>query len=1084
MINLYHSNRLEALFEQLVDTIEQKTLNNVFEAETIIVQSQGMSRWLSMQLATKQSIAANIEYPFPASFVWKIFQSQLQNIPDNTSFDKDILVWKIIELLPRHLDKKEFSIIQQYLTTEYDEFKLYQLACKIVDIFDQYMVFRPDWIMNWESGNDEHWQAQLWRAIVENKKLPHRANVLHDFIEQCQQGQLNNNKLPERLSIFGISALPPAHLEVFNQISEQCDVHLFMLNPCLQFWGDIITKKSIVRIKQLRKLHCQSMSLEHYSVGHPLLASMGQLGKDFQQQLHQYDCLDQETYVEPTVTNLLEYIQTDILYLLDRQQVINETNTDNDLFEQTELPFDKALPIIEDSDNSLQIHCCHSPLREIEVLHDQLLALFEQTPSLKPHNIIVMTPDINDYIPYIEAVFGTSDHYLPWSIADRSVHQEHEITPQFFQLLNISHSRFNFSDIFSLLDSENILKRFQLNKSAISRLKNTCQQAGIRWGEDGHSKQAFDCLATDENTWQFGLERLLLGIAMPDTASLFNQQLPYPVFSSSEAEEIGKLQHFIRQLSQLRQKLSINHSALKWNEVLQSILNHFFEEDDQNTSVFQLLRDIIIDISDQVKQADHESPICLKVMQTHLTKRIDNISHGNRFMTGQITFCTMLPMRSIPFKVVCLMGLNDGKFPRINKPTGFDLMANNQRLGDRSKRQDDRYLFLECLLSARQTFYISYIGRNIIDNTLISPSSLVNELTEYIIENFALNEALQNNLITEHPLQPFNTAYFEASSNFFSYANEWLFQNKNHPEKIKTLPSIPPTNDFKQVELDDLIQFYKHPVKYFFIHRLGVQFNENRSVSNDTEPFSLDNLESYLLNQSMLEQIIDGHKIEQLGEHLKASGRLPYDEFGQNTVRHVITDIAEFNRIQQQHQQNAIAPLMIDLSLDDLVLHGQLSNLTHSHLLQSRYADLKPQDYLQLWIKHLVLLCQLQNEQPKISIHLAKKQQLQFNEVDNPEQYLQQLLKFYWQGLSQPLNFFPKSSFKYIEQKHKGNDHHKALYQAEQVWQGGVSPEFSSPYYHTLYHQKNSPIDDDFTVTAETLLNPIFDHLQTTTINF
>ncbi len=1038
MLNIYHSNRLEPLLDHLATTFDTP-LNHPLSPEIIVIQNQGMARWLIIELAKKRSLAAHFEFPFPASFIWKIFQSQLKETPDTSSFDKEVLLWRIQGLLPLLIQKPGFEPLNHYLSTRSASLKLYQLARNIADIFDQYMVYRPDWIMAWETGKERHWQAQLWRALIKEQATPHRCKLIQKFISLHEKGQLNPSALPERITVFGASAMPPAYLDVIARLADVTEVNCYLLNPCLSYWGDIIPQRDLSRLRALWQKHGKTDATEYYTVGNSLLASLGKSGRDFQELLHQYPSIDHDLFIAPKGNTLLANIQTDILLL-------NEAEKEH----ATEL---------SDHDHSFQLHICHSPMREIEVLHDQLLHCFEQDSTLMPHDIIVMAPDIDIYAPYIEAVFKTAKKqlFIPWSIADRSVTKEQPLIQTFLQLIQLPDNRFTATEILSLLETPEISKHFDIDENNLENIRQWIQESGIRWGE-----------SDNPNSWHFGMQRMLLGYAMPPEKTVFNDILPYSGIEGKNSILLGQLQFFISQLSIFKSKLNKPYTPKEWVQLLYQILDTFFEVDEESNNVLQIIRDALSQFIEHTEMAQFEEPLERSVLQEHLKAHLDNESQSQRFITGQTTFCTMQPMRSIPFKIVCLLGMNDSDYPRHQRPLGFDLMNQSPRKGDRSRRQDDRYLFLEALLSARHTFYISYIGRNIHDNSVKIPSVLVSELIEYIEEGYAETEPF----ITEHPLQAFSKRYYKNDSKLFSYNDVWIGSKQNEDSKHTSFISAPlsePEVSYKTVQLTQLINFFKNPSRFFLKERLGVHLEEYDEALEESEPFELDPLQRYQLKQTMLSSALDesdhGYSL------YNASGILPYGGFGEIIYKEQQEAVENFkDKLSPHIKASKFEDLEVDLKIADFTLQGWLSNITSEGRIRYRLAKYKADsDHIPLSIEHLIFNALSPAHCEHSSTHIAENKTVTLPPINLAKAKLEKLLNYYWQGLSMPLKFFPNSGYEYIEALNKNKSLEEALKKAQGVWEGNsrVAGESNNAYHQILYPTSSTTLDDHFTEISE-----------------
>ena len=389
------SNRLEILADRLAEIVRQP-LATTLEVETIIVQSRGMERWVSLALAHRNKICANVWYPFPNIFLESLFHKVFPDLPETSPFNRDILSFRILKNLPSFLDRPHFTSLRGYLTDDDNGLKAYQLSQRLADLYDQYLVFRPEMILQWDAGQDEsssdhRWQAELWRELASGKEKQHRAYLNQEFQKRIATKPMVADRLPSRICLFGISYLPPFHLHSFIGLSKLVPVHLFLLSPCREYWADILTKSQMIRLAEKSKEKSAADDLLHMEQGHPLLASMGDLGKEFFQLINQYDIQIEDCFASVAGKDLLTRIQSDLLNLNDPASSpphrINTTHNE-------ELEADLEGTDANTADGSIQVHSCHSPMREIEILRDRLLDIFERNPQLKPRDVIVMTPDI------------------------------------------------------------------------------------------------------------------------------------------------------------------------------------------------------------------------------------------------------------------------------------------------------------------------------------------------------------------------------------------------------------------------------------------------------------------------------------------------------------------------------------------------------------------------------------------------------------------------------------------------------------------------------------------------------------------
>ncbi|MCL6271836.1 exodeoxyribonuclease V subunit gamma [Sansalvadorimonas sp. 2012CJ34-2] len=1024
MLTLYHSNRLDVLRELLVELIRRDPLTNPLEDEQILVQSPGMARWLQLEVAEAFGIAASIEFPLPATFIWKMFIQILDDVPDRSAFAKDSMTWKLMGLLPQWLEDERFAPLKRYLENDEDKVRRYQLAGKIADIFDQYLVYRPEWIADWEAGNDrpeltsdQSWQPALWRALVETtRELEqshwHRANMHQSFAAALKNGHFRG-KLPKRLFVFGISALPPGYVEALHALGEQCDVHLMITNPCRYYWGDIRDARYLAMLDAKRFKEGvnpeQPESLEE--TGNPLLASMGKLGRDYLYQLQELGAAEIDAFADIDRDSLLHCIQSDILELQD------STNQKHS---------------IATEDTSLSFHGCHSPLREVEVLHDHLLSLFDKNPELKPRDIIVMVPDIDSYAPFLQAVFGSAsgERYIPFALSDRSAAQEHPVLAALNRLMTLDQSRASGPELLELLEVKAMQSRFELDADDLATLQHWIEDAGIRWGLNPEHQARFDIPKRTENTWLFGLRRMLLGYAMPASQGIFHDVMPSDLVQGMNAELAGKLADFIESCEWLVTQLDKARNADNWTLFLNQLLERFFLPDSDDEQVLQRIRQALETFRQQLTDARFEEPLPRAVMVDWLQENLDNTRNSQRFLAGQVNICTLMPMRSIPFKVVCLLGMNDSAYPRSLPPMGFDLMAKDPRRGDRSRREDDRYLFLEALLSARESLYISYVSRNIRDNTERFPSVLVTELQNLIRESFVTDDgkdgsALVKNLFTQHSLQAFSSANFMADNLERSFAREWLpaAEGKGEPAQPFLTNSLPELNraedgrDDIELPLAKLITFWNNPCQAFCQQRLKVFFDDELESAETREPFALSGLTGWQLKDSLVRQYLEHGSDQTLGQQAQATGILPHGHFGRLAIKELKSDATNLAGLVEPWLKNRLSEdLEVNLLLNDSRLTGWLTEIHRHGQVFWRTGKLREKHRFSAWIQHLCF-CASTGVIGK-TYYLTQDELFAFTPV-NPEEALSMLSdleRLMQQGLTRPLPFFQRTAWAWIQE--------------------------------------------------------------------
>ncbi|WED21247.1 exodeoxyribonuclease V subunit gamma [Vibrio sp. JC009] len=1069
MFTVYHSNQIDILKSLLVELIRSNPLSNPFDKELILVQSPGMSQWLKIELAKELGVAANIDFPLPATFIWDMFVQVLDDVPKRSAFNKESMAWKLMQLIPQHLEQEAFAPLKQYLQDDDDGSKLYQLSEKIADIFDGYLVYRPEWIATWEQGeavpelgDEQPWQPVLWQALYDHtvalgQPQYHRANLYEHFIDSLTSYTHTFEGLPERLFVFGISALPPRYTDALKALGEHMDVHLMFTNPSRYYWGDVRDRKYLARLANRHRQHLELQKDHHVPkgettqlkgsvednvrdelhadvVGNSLLASMGKLGRDNLYLLSQLESNEIEAFVDINRDSLLHQIQADILELEERQ---DDQNLDSS----------KHKNVISKNDHSLVLHGCHSPMREVEVLHDNLLAMFDREPELKPRDIIVMVADINAYSPAIQAVFGNApgERYIPYSISDRTSAEESPLLSAFINILMLPESRCTSSELLELLEIPEVLKNYALDETDFERARLWVEESGIRWGLDNKTASDFGLPDAEQNHWLFGIERMLLGYAMSPESGLFEAGsgpvAPYNEVQGLDADLAGKLAHYISTIKHYRESLDRTQSFSDWQFNILNLLEDFFEVDLDGEVSLKTIRDILQRLGEQLEEARFGQEISPPVICQYFKDKLSGSRVSQRFLAGQVNFCTLMPMRSIPFKVVCLLGMNDGVYPRSMPKDGFDLMNERAIPGDRSRRDDDRYLFLEALLSAQESLYISYVGRSIQDNSERVPSILVSELIDYCAENFCFEgdeslpaddsaASVKSWLEHFHPMVPFSESAFSAEMP--SYASEWLPVVNEKGQSRK--PFIQPLEDIWQeadtqmeLPLTELHRFWRLPVQYFFNRRLKVNFAYAAEQQEDEEPFVLNGLESYKLRDSLLETLLEARssgeseesETERFIRHQKAVGVLPVGAFGDIEFEAGKEKAAALLQELSFITQSPAEDIEVDIQITpagrekSCQLTGWLSGQYQAGMVRYRSGKIRSQDWLSAWIDHLCMSVSAQSKVTHlIGLDPAKGIQHQvLLPVDSVSAgvYLQHLVELYFEGMNQPLAYFPKT---------------------------------------------------------------------------
>lgn len=978
MFILHSSNKTENLLEHLLAVLKSAPLSTAFAKEFFLIQSQGMERWLSQQLAGRLGVWGNYEFLFPGAFFNRLC-TQLDVQPDVEAFNREVMLWRFESLL-RELDDPAFAMLVGYLSGSNQALKRYQLARQLAQLFDQYQIMRPDMLDAWQAGkkiygsDTEHWHYLLWQKILQQAGAKHRGTLWREAIAKLDK-QSVIPRLPERVCVFGVNTMPPVFLSFLQSLSRHCQLHFFLLNPAQTYWADLPGK--------MQRLATDG------EYGHPLLSALGQQGREFQELLLdyvqfelEYDSFEAGGSGANALSNL-EQLQNDILNNNPGGQVLT-------------------------ADGSIGIFACHSRPREVEVLKDRLLDALQRDPKLELRDIVVMAPDIEQYAPYISAVFDDIQH----AVADRSLRLSNPALDAFINFLEVCQSRFGWLAVFDLLARDTVFPGFGLSETDLELIKHWLMATQVRWGQSAEHRRALSLPEESGNTWQAALERLMMGIAVAGEEDFADGVLPYAAIEGSSAEALGGLWDFMQLLFSASKEFSRAKPLKAWSERLYDYAEQLLPAAEAQDR--QELNELFGELGSALASV-HNGDVEISVITAWLKNSVNERKSSTGFLRGQLTFCSMLPMRSIPFKVIALLGMNDGEFPKLDRSPAFDLLARHFRKGDRSRRADDRYQFLEVLLSARRQLLVFYQGQSLNHNQPIPPSVVVNELLEVLENHYGLT-----GLVVKHPMQAFSPRYFSGEAGLFSFSEangriaQALQQRYSQPEPPSPwwqgrLEAEPKTA--KVIEIGELFEFYRHPQRYFMQRQLDLRLLPVYAEVAEREPFDLAMLDSYNLFQDWVELELAGKtltldKLQAQGRWLQGvSGELEYDE-----QRVQIKAFAE--QIKAQNFGQALPGLAVDLAVGEYRLIGKLGNLFEHGGLFYRFAQLKGKDWLIAWLHHLIA----NRLQPQTTRLVSQDADVLMRPAHCRDEDLEAFLAIYCEGLIRPDAFFTEPAFAYAQQ--------------------------------------------------------------------
>lgn len=931
---LYQSNSLELLAGLLAEALRTPAPGQALLApDTILIPQAAMRRWLQATLAQVHGIAANLEFLTPGEFVRRALDA---NVPgDGTEFDADVLRWRLYGVLSDAgaLRDPALAALRPYLAAG-DPLLPWSLAGELAATFEKYQAWRRDWLLAWERGEEPaNAQAALWRRVAGG--AAHRARRIDGYLRaHGGPGDAPPAGLPSRLFAFATLNVSPDVLRVVATQARTGTLHFYLPTPARQNWGDLRTRAERVR---------EGDGPEAFRTSdNPLLEAWGAAGRDFMAvlgaqevvqpsgEVDAFDDPEERPDDDPVRDTLLQRLQRDLLH--------------------------RRAPVawraaVDMGDASLQVHACHTRLREVQVLHDQLRGLLEDArfdPPLQPREIAVLAPDIDPYVPHIEAVFGGRagrPDFIPHALADASTLVGDPLAAVFLRLLDLPASRFGVGEVLDLLASAPVAEATGLDLPALERLRGWLHGAGARWGLDGGHRARHGAPADDAFTWRFALDRLLLGHAAGDDAMLALDDgavlSPWPDLEGGQVEALGTLARVLQVLERHERLLASPAAPAQWRERLLGMLAALLPEEPADAGAARTLarlRELVDGFARDAAEAGFVARVPPEVVRQHFASLLSASDTRAPLLTGGVSFGRMVPMRLLPFRVICVLGLNDGDYPRRDPAAGLNRLAAElgtarRRPGDRSLREDDRFLFLQLVAAAGDVFYASYQGADARDGSAREPSLLVAELLDAAAALHVDPSAARRSLVVRHPLQPFAPAAFGTADEprRFSYQREWQPAAACLEAARAPLPPwgdvpVPAAAGDALLEIDDLQRFLLDPVGTFLQARLGMRLPEPPELDDDLEPLLLPGggLERHLVQQAVLDAALRGDT-GGLAARLRARGMLASGPLAAAQLDALLGQASTYAALFRKWRgARPEGTLEIDLELDGRRLRGRL----------------------------------------------------------------------------------------------------------------------------------------------------------------
>jgi exodeoxyribonuclease V gamma subunit len=1138
MLRCHFANRFESLEARLLQALTDALAAGPFAHAEVIVPSVAVQRRITLALAQRRGISANLRFGFLAQWLWQRSAQRLVGVPPQSPLAAPLLAWHVFAALADDDWVAGLPRLQQWMA-QADARSRFAMATRLSQQFDAILTERPQWASDWLRGQrlglgaDEDWQAALWQRVVHaaapGAALALAAELLRALQTMPAATPAGPTQARDCVHVFALPSMPALHLQWLQALSRWVDVELYVLNPCAEYWFDLIDERRLARLAAKGKAAA-------HEVGHPLLAAWGQAS-----QAHLLQCVqsietaapDEGDYVAAGDHSLLARVQDSILRLSP--------------------PAAGAWADVRADDRSLEVHCCHSLAREIEVVHNRLVGLFAQEPELRADEVLVVLPDLQAAAPIVEAVFGATDPALalPYTLTGLGQAQVNPAASGLLRLLDADAQDAGVSLLSGLLQHPMLARRFGLDDdSAQQTLQSWWQQAGFHHGLGLDAEGSSEALATQPPAVSLAaaLERLLLGHALsPQPLRPFLGVRPAGLAHGQRAEVLGGLCRFARALGQWAVQLQQPACAAEWQLRLQQALREFFAPLGlDETQALGAVRDAIGQALRPAMQACAALPLPLAVLRQALEQALDEPARGG-VPTGRITITSMSSLRGLPFRVVCVLGLSDGAYPSAQRPLDFDLLAAHRHSGDRHRGSEERNVVLDLLLAARSHLHLSYCGRSQRDGVLRPPSVLVSQLLEFVLPALTPAACGQSSAApgrsaawcrvhVEQPMQSFAlelvregadprirshdralaTAWQEAlrqraqasedsagptPSTLADDADDDSAEDTDDTDAANGSEARPrgpdrsapplwtsalPPQAHSVVTLAQLRRFFRHPAQALLQQRLGLRADGEDEALSDTEPMHAHRGLVARLSEHWLQCAIDGTSQAQAWTLASQHPAWPPGALGLAALR---SEWPSLWKLGQRVRHALVAQRPLPKAIDLLLplsdgsrcrLQGQVLVWPQGPALFWNARERDGRDALDIWLQHLAAAACAQQGAgaPQPSVWWQPNADDRFAVPDDAGKLLAQLLDLYVLGQCSVLPFYPKAAWTWLAPPEGASV--RSLAAARTKWHGGREParaESDQPAWRLALRGRRAALDDNFQAVARAVLEPLIQHL-------
>jgi exodeoxyribonuclease V gamma subunit len=1035
VLRLHRAERSDVLADALAQLLRQP-LADPFTPEVVAVPAKGVERWLSQRLSIvlgatgRDGVAGNLRFPSPTRLVEQVLAAAggTGSDPDDDAWAPQRVLWALLDTIDGCVGEPWCTVLSAHLGLDPDgqpddhrTGRRYATTEHLSELFRSYGAHRPDLLVDWSRGEntdgaggpldpDLLWQAELWRRLRTNLDAPSPAERLSDTCRLLID-EPGRSDLPERFSLFGATRLTTEQRAVLAALAEHRDVHLWLPYPSPVMWATVQDAPLSRRRREDRTA---------LDVRHPLLASLARDTRELQQVLDSSHSLHHPGPI--AAATLLGSLQSAI------RDDVPPTRTAS-------------------ADGTVQVHACHGPPRQVEVLREALLHRFAQDHTLEPRDVLVMCPDVETYAPLVRAAFGqpgiaaTDSHpgqTLRVRLADRSLRQTNPLLDTLSGLLTLADGRVSASQVLDLAASAPVRRRFGFDDDELERLRDWAGRAGVRWGLGAQQREAYALHEVPQNTWDTGLNRILLGVAADETSlEWLGLALPLDDVNSSDIDLAGRLAELLERLDTVLGRLRGAQPVRDWIDCLRDALELLTEvSDDDSWQLTQALRQLA-----EAAERGADAVLRLADLRVLLAGRLAGRPTRANFRTGELTVCTMVPMRSVPHRVIALLGLDDGVFPRGGVVDGDDVLARDPCLGERDVRSEDRQLLLDAVMSAQDCLLLLYTGADPVTGAIRPPAVPLGELLDVIGDTVGPDELAS--VVTRHPLQPFDRRNF-LTDRPFSFDTGALAGARAalHPRRAaRPLLTGPLPSRAGDVALAELIAFVIHPTKAFLSRRLGIFVSDREESVADALHVELDALQKWSVGDRMLAARLAGVDPTAFRQAELRRGTLPPGPLGLRLLDELAGAVEPLAAAGSSLQVGMVRLLDIDVDLGgDRRLTGTVHGSYGSVLASASYSTLAPKHRLAAWTRLLAAAATGAAAAPTTAVTIGRGPHRKpvwrsvLTAPTAPLEVLRELVALYDEGMREPLPLATGASCEYAARRQLGSTGDEAMEAATKEW--------------------------------------------------